>query len=116
MNGKSFASASVATNKKSAQKKCALDMVIQLYKNKMIEGNTGKRIKPRQGPSAVKRAKQSGVIVLGGPFVMPSARVLIPNWGPGRTTPYDDRHIKLRLSMSCKCLGSSQDRGDFEIM
>ena len=49
---KSFAASSIATNKKSAQKKCALDLVIQLYKAKMIEGNTGKRIKPRHGPSS----------------------------------------------------------------
>jgi len=28
---------------------------------------------------------------------MPPARVLIPNWGPGRTTPFDDRHIKAKL-------------------
>jgi len=94
---KSFAAASVATNKKSAQKKCALDMVIQLYKDKMIDGNTGKRIKPRQGPSATKRVKTSGVIVHGGPYIMPNPRVLIPNWGPGRTTPSDDRHIKSKL-------------------
>ena len=97
VSSKSFAAAAVATNKKSAQKKCALDMVIQLYKEKMIEGNTGKRIKPRQGPSAVKRVKTSGVIVHGGPHIMPNPRVLIPNWGPGRTTPYDDRHIKAKL-------------------
>lgn len=28
---------------------------------------------------------------------MPNPRVLIPNWGPGRTTPSDDRHIKGKL-------------------
>ena len=36
-------------------------------------------------------------IVHGGPFVMPPAKVLIPNWGPGRTTPFDDRHIKAKI-------------------
>ena len=71
-------------------------MVIQLYQNGLIEGNTGKRIKPRQGPSAIKRAKTS-VIVHGGPFIMPNPRVIFQVWGNGRTTPFDDRHIRAKV-------------------
>ena len=51
-------------NKKSAQKKCALDMVIQLYKAGRIPGNAGKRSKD----GTVKRQKKDarmGVIESG---------------------------------------------------
>ena len=53
-----------AMNKKSAQKKCALDMVIQLYKAGRIPGNAGKRSKD----GTVKRQKKDarmGVIESG---------------------------------------------------
>ena len=43
-------------NKKSAQKKCALDMVVQLYKAGKIPGNAGKRSKEGN----VKRQKKDG--------------------------------------------------------
>jgi len=75
---------------------CA-DMVIQLYKASLIDGNTGKRIKPRQGPTAAKKVKTSTACVHGGPKIMPIARILIPNWGSGRTTPYDDKHLKVKV-------------------
>ena len=87
-----------APNKKSAQKKCALEMVVKLYKLKMIEGNLGKRIKPRHGPGLIKRTRYNeGTIVHGGPKVMPSVRLYNSSWEMERTTPRADRHIKAKL-------------------
>ena len=43
-------------------------MVVKLYKLKMIEGNLGKRIKPRHGPGLIKRTRYNeGSVVHGGP-------------------------------------------------
>lgn len=87
-----------APNKKSAQKKCALEMVVKLYKLKMIEGNLGKRIKPRHGPGLIKRTRYNeGTVVHGGPKVMPSVRLYNSSWEMERITPYADRHIKAKL-------------------
>ena len=54
VNDQRIEASATAPNKKSAQKKCALEMVVKLYKLKMIEGNLGKRIKPRHGPGLIK--------------------------------------------------------------
>ena len=63
-------------------------------KLKMIEGNLGKRIKPRHGPGLIKRTKYNeGSVVHGGPKVMPSIRLYNSAWEMNRTTPYDDRVV-----------------------
>ena len=60
----------------------------------MIEGNLGKRIKPRHGPGLIKRTKYNeGSVVHGGPKVMPSIRLYNSAWEMNRTTPYDDRVV-----------------------
>jgi len=94
IKGKAISASATAPNKKSAQKKCALEMVVKLYKLKMIEGNLGKRIKPRHGPGLIKRTKYNdGSLVHGGPKVMPSIRLYNSSWEMQRVTPHDDRAI-----------------------
>lgn len=86
-----FAASATAPNKKSAQKKCALSMVIQLYKAGLIPGNSGKKLK-----DGVKKQRKDGrpyseaTVDLKHPIIMPS-------WGSRRTTPFDDRHLQFKL-------------------
>lgn len=93
VDGKEFKAQAHASNKKSAQKKCALDMVIQLYRADLIPGNAGKRSKDPN----VKRQKKDGRSTISEPGLKLSSPLVIPKWGTGRTTPYDDRHIRTKL-------------------
>ena len=43
LEGQSFHSCVVADNKKTAQRKASLDMVIKLYRSNLIDGNRGDR-------------------------------------------------------------------------
>ena len=93
VNDKVFKSEAEAGNKKSAQKKCALDMVIQLYRAGLIPGNAGKRSKDL----SVKRQKKDGRTGMSDAGMKLNSPLVIPKWGTGRTTPYDDRHIRAKL-------------------
>jgi len=92
---KKFSAKATASSKKGAQKKCALDMVIQLYKAGFIPGNPGRRNKDLIN----KRQKKDSMSTNGAsPVAYP---ISIPKQGttPGRTTPFDDRHIGRKLEL-----------------
>lgn len=68
-------------------------MVIQLYQAKLIPGNAGKRTKEAN----VKRQKKDGRSSMHDSGMKLTTPLIIPKWGTGRTTPYDDRHIRTKL-------------------
>lgn len=93
IDGERYTASATAPNKKSAQKKCALSMVIQLYKAGHIPGNSGKKLK-----DGIKKQRKDGrpysdaTVELKHPIIMPS-------WGSRRTTPFDDRHLQFKLEV-----------------
>ena len=62
-------------------------MVIKLYRAGLVPGNAGKRNKDLN----VKRQKKDGRLNDTVSGMKLNSPLVIPKWGTGRTTPYDDR-------------------------
>lgn len=89
-SGFEFVSEMSASTEDQARKQVAFDNLTKLFKAGLVQA---RKNEPHKAPKRVKEVSQEERKM----HIKQTDHIMLPRWGSGRMTPWDDRHIKSKL-------------------